>query len=166
MAKKVIIATPTTLMSMLRTIAYAWQQEALAHKAQEVFDLGRELYERLGKMGDHVTKLGRSIARVTEDYNKAVGSLERRVMVTARKLNEMEVVDGELAPLEPLHGDRPQVLTAAELVPDADVDLRVLPVRADTAATEDQVAATEDPAGDQRYGLFPTPPARPESATG
>jgi len=166
MAKKVIIATPTTLMSMLRTIAYAWQQEALAQKAQQVFDLGRELYERLGKMGEHVTKLGRSITRVTEDYNKAVGSLERRVMVTARKLNEMDVVDGELAPLEQLHGDRPQALTTVELAPDAEVDLRVLP-KSDTAMPTNVAEETaEDLSDDQRYGLFPAPSAGQESATG
>jgi DNA recombination protein RmuC len=166
MAKKVIIATPTTLMSMLRTIAYAWQQEALAHKAQQVFDLGRELYERLGKMGEHVTKLGRSITRVTEDYNKAVGSLERRVLVTARKLNEMDVVDGELAPLEPLHGDRPQALTAAELVDDTELEIRLLPTRDAELDTVEPDPTADAVAEDQRYGLFPTPPSRPESATG
>ena len=65
MERQVIIATPTTLISLLRTVGYAWQQEALADNAREVFELGRELYDRLGTLGAHVDKLGRSIERAS-----------------------------------------------------------------------------------------------------
>jgi len=95
--KRVHIATPTTLISVLRTCAYAWQQEALAENAREVFDLGRELYKRLGTLGGHVDKLGRSLTGAVNDYNKTVGSLESQVLVTARKLHELQVVDTILA---------------------------------------------------------------------
>jgi DNA anti-recombination protein RmuC len=119
MSKKVIIATPTTLMSMLRTIAYAWQQEALADNARDVFELGRELYERLGKLGEHVDKLGRSVERVVKDYNSAVGSLETRVLVTARKLNSLEVVDQELSSVRPVD-EAVRPLGSPELTASAD----------------------------------------------
>jgi DNA recombination protein RmuC len=119
MSKKVIIATPTTLMSMLRTIAYAWQQEALADNARDVFELGRELYERLGKLGEHVDKLGRSVERVVKDYNSAVGSLETRVLVTARKLNSLEVVDQDLSSVRPVD-EAVRPLGSPELTASAD----------------------------------------------
>src|SRR3954471_11592169 len=96
-AKRIHIATPTTLISVLRTCAYAWQQDALAANAREVFDLGRELYKRLGTLGDHMDKLGRQLTGAVKAYNGTVGSLERQVLVTARKLNDLEVVDAVLA---------------------------------------------------------------------
>ena len=95
-AKRVHIATPTTLISTLRTMAYAWQQQALANNAREVFELGRELYKRLSVMGGHMSKLGRSLTTSVKTYNDTVGSFERNVLSTARKLNALEVVDGEL----------------------------------------------------------------------
>jgi DNA recombination protein RmuC len=95
-AKRVHIATPTTLISTLRTMAYAWQQQALADNAREVFELGRELYKRLSVMGGHMSKLGRSLTTSVKTYNDTVGSFERNVLSTARKLNALEVVDGEL----------------------------------------------------------------------
>ena len=97
MADQVLIATPTTLMAMLRTIAYSWQQEALSAHARTVFELGRDLYRRLGTLGGHVDKLGRTLGRAVEDYNATVGSLERSVLVPARKLAELQVTDAELA---------------------------------------------------------------------
>src|SRR5262249_13316662 len=90
MEQQVIIATPSTLLSMLRTVAYAWNQAQLADNARPVFQLGRELYDRLGTLGGHVDKLGRSISAVVSDYNKAVGSLETRVLSSARKLKELQ----------------------------------------------------------------------------
>jgi DNA anti-recombination protein RmuC len=114
-AKRVHIATPTTLISVLRTCAYAWQQDALAANARDVFDLGRELYKRLGTLGDHMDKLGRSLTGAVKAYNGTVGSLERQVLVTARKLNDLEVVDADLdAPDAIEESVRP--LGAAELV--------------------------------------------------
>ncbi len=115
MAARVVIATPTTLVAMLRTIAWSWQQDALTAHAREVFDLGRELYARLATMGDHVDRLGRSLNRAVGDYNAAAGSLESRVLVTARRLHELRVVGDELpAPRSVDACARP--LTATELV--------------------------------------------------
>jgi DNA recombination protein RmuC len=81
---------------MLRTIAYAWRQEALARNALEVHSLARELYSRLSTMGDHVGKLGSSLSGAVTAYNKAVGSLEARVLVSARKLAELGVSHEDL----------------------------------------------------------------------
>ena len=94
--RKVVLATPTTLIALLRTVAHAWTQEALAEKAQEVHRLGRELHERLGTLGSHLERVGRSLGAAVTSYNQAVGSLETRVLVSARKLNDLEVTDEEL----------------------------------------------------------------------
>jgi DNA recombination protein RmuC len=95
-ARNVIVATPTTLIALLRTVAYTWRQEALAANAAQVHTLGRELHSRLATMGTHVAKLGRTLDTAVESYNKTVSSLESRVLVTARKLTELKVSDSEL----------------------------------------------------------------------
>jgi DNA recombination protein RmuC len=115
MQLKVLIATPTTLMAMLRTVAYSWQQEALTEHARSVFELGRELYRRLGTLGGHVDKLGRSLGRAVDDYNKTVGSLERNVLVHARKMAELQVTDADLAAPPPVD-IAPRPLGAPELL--------------------------------------------------
>jgi DNA recombination protein RmuC len=113
-ARRVHIATPTTLISMLRTAQYAWQQQALSDNARVVFDLGRELYERLSGLGRHMDRLGRSISGAVSTYNQAVGSLESRVLVTARRLNDLGVVAAELPAPEPVT-EPTRVLSAPEL---------------------------------------------------
>ncbi|OLE20935.1 MAG: DNA recombinase [Catenulispora sp. 13_1_20CM_3_70_7] len=95
-ARRVVIATPTTLIALLRTVAYAWTQDALAANAREVFELGRELYARLNTMSGHLDRVGRSLNSAVTAYNQSVGSLETRVLVTARRLNELGLVDDEL----------------------------------------------------------------------
>jgi DNA recombination protein RmuC len=95
-ARNVVLATPATLIVLLRTVAYSWRQEALARNAVAVHGLARELYARLSTLGDHVGKLGTSLGGAVTAYNKAVGSLESRVLVSARKLAEMGVSDDEL----------------------------------------------------------------------
>jgi DNA recombination protein RmuC len=136
--KRVHIASPTTLISVLRAVAYAWQQDALAENAQEVFSLGRELYKRLGILGDHMDRLGRSLTGAVKAYNGTVGSLEKNVLVTARKLNALEVVDNPLA--EPTPVEEPvRTLGATELVTAAE-DGRavvVLPSRAERVGADE-----------------------------
>jgi DNA recombination protein RmuC len=95
-ARNVVLATPATLVALLRTVAYAWRQEGLARSAVAVHALARELYARLSTMGDHVTKLGCALGGAVTAYNKTVGSLEARVLVSARKLAELGVSDDEL----------------------------------------------------------------------
>ncbi|BBH64734.1 hypothetical protein ACTI_14190 [Actinoplanes sp. OR16] len=94
--RNVVLATPATLVALLRTVAYSWRQEALTHNAVAVHSLARDLYARLATMGDHVAKLGTSLGGAVTAYNKAVGSLESRVLVSARKLAEMGVADDDL----------------------------------------------------------------------
>lgn len=96
--RNVVLATPATLIAMLRTVAYSWRQETLTRNAAAVHGLARELYGRLSTLGDHVDKLGTSLAGAVTAYNRAVGSLESRVLVSARKLAEMGVADDELPP--------------------------------------------------------------------
>lgn len=114
LSRRVHIATPTTLVSMLRTVAYAWQQEALSRNARTVFELGRQLYERLGTLGGHIDELGRSLSGAVRSYNRAVGSLESRVLVSARRMNELGLVDEPLRAPRPVT-DSPRAPSAAEL---------------------------------------------------
>jgi DNA recombination protein RmuC len=115
LARRVHIATPTTLVSMLRTIQYAWQQQALSENARAVFELGRELYSRLSGMGEHLERLGKELTSAVGAYNKTVGTLETRVLVSARKLAALGVVEAELtAPDAVAETARP--LSAPELV--------------------------------------------------
>jgi DNA recombination protein RmuC len=120
--RQVVLATPTTLIALLRTVAHAWTQEALADKAREIHALGRELHERIGTMGEHLDKLGRSLTAAVGAYNRAVGSLESRVLVSARRLGELEVAPGELPTPEAVT-DAPRQLSSAELM-DAVADPR------------------------------------------
>jgi DNA recombination protein RmuC len=94
--RNIVLATPATLVALLRTVAYAWRQEALTRNALAVHVTGRELYNRLATLGDHVGKLGMALNGAVSAYNKAVGSLESRVLVSARKLAELGVSDDEL----------------------------------------------------------------------
>lgn len=96
MERNVVIATPMTLVALLRTVAYTWRQEALAANAQQVLALGRELYGRLSTLGGHVGRVGRALDSAVRAYNESVSSLESRVLVSARRLAELKVTDDEL----------------------------------------------------------------------
>jgi DNA recombination protein RmuC len=114
MVRKVHIATPTTLVTMLRTAQYAWQQEALSQNARAVFDLGRELHARIAALGRSMDTLGRTLTKAVTAYNQTVGSLEGRVLVSARRLSQLGVVDGELPSPAPVE-ETARALSAPEL---------------------------------------------------
>ncbi len=92
----VVLATPTTLIALLRTVAQGWSHERLSQQAAEVAALGRDLHERLATMGGHLDKLGRSLGGAVEAYNRSVGSLEGRVLVQARRFSDLGVTESPL----------------------------------------------------------------------
>ncbi len=128
-SRQVVLATPTTLIALLRTVAYAWTQEALADKARDIHELGRELHDRLGTMGGHLDRLGRALTSAVGSYNRAIGSLETRVLVSARKFNDLEVGDADLT-APGVVSEAPRPLTAAELLDAVAPDRAELPALA------------------------------------
>jgi DNA recombination protein RmuC len=100
--KNVVIATPATLIALLRTVGYTWRQEALAANAHDVLMLGRELYSRLSTMGRHVGTLGTRLNSAVQSYNDTVASLESRVFTTARRLVDLKVTTDELEAPKPI----------------------------------------------------------------
>lgn len=109
MERSVVLATPTTLFALLRTVALGWRQEDFSDKAREIHRLGREFYSRLGTLTEHYTQVGRALDRAVEAYNSTLGSLDSRVGVTARKLAEMGVpARSDRGPTEPRFVNRPR----------------------------------------------------------
>ncbi|MEX0899916.1 MAG: DNA recombination protein RmuC [Gammaproteobacteria bacterium] len=101
--QKVVIATPTSLVALLKVVAYGWRQQRLAENAEEIRTLGEDLHKRLAVFADHLDQLGRSLGKSVDHYNKAVGSFERQVIPGARRFPEMGVRSGkDLAQLDPL----------------------------------------------------------------
>jgi DNA recombination protein RmuC len=118
-AHNVVVATPSTLMALLRTVSYTWRQEALAENAQQVHALGKELHNRLATLGKHFARLGGSLDSAVQAYNQTLGSLESRVLVSARRLNDLKVADSDLPSPEPIDLAA-RVPQAAELVDQAE----------------------------------------------
>ncbi len=113
---RIILATPTTLIALLRAVAYGWRHEHLAHNAKEISELGRELHKRLADMADHFTRLGRNLGSAIQSYNNAMGSLEHRVLSSARKFKDLGSVPeaSEIASVDSLD-HTPRELQSPEL---------------------------------------------------
>jgi len=115
-AQHVVLASPTTLIALLRAVAYGWQQEAMEENARKISDLGRQLYDAVGRLGEHFENLGAKLKGSLEAYNSAIGSLEGNVLVKARKLKDLQATntDDEIPAIAPV--DRvPRMLQAREL---------------------------------------------------
>jgi len=104
--EKVIPATPTTPIALLRAVAYGWRQEALARNAEEIAELGKQLYERVAKLGEHWANVGDKLGKAVDAYNSnsATSTLESRVLVSARRLRELKAgaEDVEIEVIEPV----------------------------------------------------------------
>ena len=147
----VVPASPTTLIALLRTVAYGWQQETVAESAREVSRLGRELYERLGVFSGHFAGVGRALESAIGTYNKAVGSFDSRVLVTARKFPELGAGSDELPEVAP-------VTTQARsfFAPELTANAAPLP--------DDPEAAPEQPDSAPREGVFELPSRTADAA--
>ena len=133
--RNVIVATPTTLIALLRTVAHGWHPEALTERATTIHQLGRELHERLATVSGHLDKVGRSLGAAVTSYNQAVGSLESRVLVTARRFHELEVSPEELAAPRAVEV-LPRSPSAAVLVADARTGVQAPPPPLGVAGSE------------------------------
>ena len=103
MARQVVLATPTTLIAVLKAVAYGWRQEQIAENAQAISELGRQLYDRVRTLADHVEDVGKSLGRAVAAYNRAVGSMETRVFPSARRFKELGAATGEdITTVEPV----------------------------------------------------------------
>jgi len=147
--RNIVIATPQTLVALLRTVAYTWRQEALARNAQQVLRLGQDLHGRLATLGGNVGKLGNALNSAVRQFNATVGSLEGRVLVTARRFAELKIVDGVLSTPAQVEIVARQV-QAPELV----------------ASATDALIAIDEIETDARYGLDAGPAPRRHRDTG
>jgi DNA recombination protein RmuC len=115
MQKHVVLATPTTLIALLHAVAYGWRQEQIARNAKGISDLGKELYDRIKTFLGHLENVGASLHRATESYNKAVGSLESRILPSARRFKQLGAATGdELAEMQSVD-ETPRAMSAPEL---------------------------------------------------
>lgn len=112
LSRNVVLASPSTLLAVLKSVAFTWRQDVLTDSARELFDLARQLYDRMGTLGENVTKLGSSLKTSVDRYNSMVGTLEARVLPTARKLNTLEE-SGLVTP--PVVEVTPRAVAAPEL---------------------------------------------------
>ncbi len=100
--RNVVIATPSTLIALLRTVGHAWRQDQLAQEAQQIFTVGKELHKRLGTLGQHLAKLGRSLNSTVDAYNRFAGSLDRNVVTQARRFSALQGLDDVLTETQPV----------------------------------------------------------------
>lgn len=148
-ARKVVLASPATLLAVLRSVAFAWRQDALTTSARDLLRLGAELYDRIGTVGRHLTAMGGSLRRSVEGYNALVGTLEGRVLVTARRLHDLGLAERASARVAPVE-TTPRPLTAAELI----------------ATVEDEMDGAAGIVTAVQWGSRPQPrPGRPGGST-
>jgi DNA recombination protein RmuC len=118
--KRVVLATPTTLIALLRAVAYGWRQERITQNAREISELGKDLYNRMTRLADYLNQIGKGLTGANNAYNKAVGSLEARVLPAARRFKDLGAATGaEVPPIEPIE-TVPRALTAPELTGDGE----------------------------------------------
>ena len=144
--RRVHILTPTTLISALRTIAFEWQQVTLTENARAVHEVGRELYQRLSTYAGHIDRLGRTLGAAVGHFNAAVGSLERSVLASGRRLQELGVSDDPIPAAKPLE-DPVRRISAPELLSDAPSgpDVVPLPIRQPAVPARPPPAKTSVP---------------------
>jgi DNA recombination protein RmuC len=119
-ARDVVIATPSTLLALLRTVAYSWRQERLARDADQVLDVGRKLHARLSTLSGHLTRLGSALGSAVSRYNDTVGSYESSVLSAARRFDDLGVSATPVPTAAPVEATVRALRPAA--VPDGDVD--------------------------------------------
>jgi DNA recombination protein RmuC len=143
--KRVALASPVTLWSVLKTVAFSWQQDVLTQEARQLFDLSQQLYTRLGKTATHIEKLGRTIDRSVKDYNAFIGSFERQVFPTARKLGALssESLFPELATVE----ESPREISSHELL--AELESAPAPVPAIAALPQQPADGEQESEADR-----------------
>ena len=156
--KGVVLASPTSLIALLKAVSLGWREESLAVNARQVCELGKELYSRLATLGGHVAGVGQQLDRVVESYNRAVGSLEGRVLVTARKLRDLDVTTDELpAPLQVERVSRqlqsPELIGPDELPPRESASTRDGVAVPSLAAARARHADAAVDVWDERFGV-------------
>ena len=111
MAKQVVLATPTTLIAVLKAVAYGWRQERVAENAQAISDLGKQLYDRVRTLAEHFEELGKSLGKAVGSYNRAVGAMETRVFPSVRRFKEMGAATGDEIEVVPVIDEAPRLFT-------------------------------------------------------